>query len=163
MSSNSPPEAVSANMVTTSNESTKGLKVVWTDDVLVSVLRTQKDAGNQASNGWKPSIWTVAAAKLLAEGSKKDGEKTSNKCSNHWTNVSLILITMMFLLNVLILNVAQRPICRHTEFAWFQWFWMGRWHENGDSTRWRLEKVKGGNVLSFVTTPRAFFDVFLTE
>ncbi|KAF8835866.1 hypothetical protein BDN67DRAFT_984333 [Paxillus ammoniavirescens] len=84
MSFNSPSEAVLANMVTTSNKSAKGLKAVWTDkddNILVSVLRTQKDAGNQASNGLKPSVWTVAVAKLLAEGSKKGGEKTSNKCN----------------------------------------------------------------------------------
>ncbi|KIK75048.1 hypothetical protein PAXRUDRAFT_97803, partial [Paxillus rubicundulus Ve08.2h10] len=74
-----------------SNEGAKGLKAVWTDkdnEALVSVLRIQKDAGNQAGNGWKPSVWTIAAAKLLADGSKNGSEKTSSKCSDHWTNVS---------------------------------------------------------------------------
>ncbi|KAF9230821.1 hypothetical protein BU15DRAFT_8049, partial [Melanogaster broomeanus] len=72
-----------------SNEGAKGLKAVWTDkddETLVSVLRIQKDAGNQARNGWKPSVWTAAAAKLLADGSQKGGAKTSSKCSDHWTN-----------------------------------------------------------------------------
>ncbi|KAF9233541.1 Myb/SANT-like DNA-binding domain-containing protein [Melanogaster broomeanus] len=90
MSSDSPPDVVSANIVTTSNEGAKGLKAVWTDkddETLVSVLRIQKDAGNQAGNGWKPSVWTAAVAKLLADGSQKGGAKTSSKCSDHWTNL----------------------------------------------------------------------------
>ncbi|KAF9218368.1 hypothetical protein BS17DRAFT_646931, partial [Gyrodon lividus] len=64
------------------------LKAIWTNKdnkTLVAVLCIQKDAGNQARDGWKPSVWIVAAAKLLMEGSKKDGEKTSTKCSDHWT------------------------------------------------------------------------------
>ncbi|KAF9228057.1 hypothetical protein BS17DRAFT_662743, partial [Gyrodon lividus] len=84
--SKSPSEASPA---TTSNGGTKGLKAIWTDKdnkTLVAILCIQ-DAGNKAGNGWKPSVWTVAAAKLLVEGSKKGGEKTSTKCSDHWTNL----------------------------------------------------------------------------
>ncbi|KIK73207.1 hypothetical protein PAXRUDRAFT_93049, partial [Paxillus rubicundulus Ve08.2h10] len=67
------------------------LKAVWTDKdnkALVSVLHIQKDAGNKAGNGWKPSVWTIAGAKLLADCSKKGSKKTLSKCSDHWTNVS---------------------------------------------------------------------------
>jgi hypothetical protein len=58
------------------------------DDILLRVLRAEKEKGNQADSGWKKVVWTAAAAALEASGSKKGGKKTAIKCHHHFGNVS---------------------------------------------------------------------------
>ncbi|KAG6917476.1 hypothetical protein DXG01_002339 [Tephrocybe rancida] len=69
---------------------TSGTCCIWTDaddEIMVCVLRLQKDGGNQSGAGWKKQVWTIVAAALEKEGVKKGAEKTSSKCSDHWSNL----------------------------------------------------------------------------
>lgn len=67
------------------------------DCILIERLLTQKAAGNQAQSGWKPSVWSAVAAGLSEIAVNGQAEKTTAKCSDHWSNVrtqvSLLLNT----------------------------------------------------------------------
>ncbi|TFK86406.1 hypothetical protein K466DRAFT_600361 [Polyporus arcularius HHB13444] len=51
------------------------------DAILVKVLKEQRDAGNQADNGWKQVAWNAAAAALVGG---PGGVKSWTGCRDHW-------------------------------------------------------------------------------
>jgi hypothetical protein len=55
------------------------------DELFVSVLVAEKQAGRQSESGWKRSSYQVVVDALK----KKLGvEYTTDQCQNHWSNVS---------------------------------------------------------------------------
>ncbi|KAJ6552892.1 hypothetical protein B0H19DRAFT_879593, partial [Mycena capillaripes] len=41
----------------------------------------------QSDNGWKPQVWPLCCDAVAAEKGK-GGEKTAEKCADHWTKVT---------------------------------------------------------------------------
>lgn len=77
--------------ITLSKPSEPGKKAYWTSfdsATLVSQLKLERDAGNQADNSWKTTVWTRCAAKLNSIRTK-GAEKTPNGCRDHWSTVSV--------------------------------------------------------------------------
>ncbi|KAG6823560.1 hypothetical protein H0H92_009809, partial [Tricholoma furcatifolium] len=78
-----------------SSTGTAAVRCIWTnadDEIMVHVLRQQKDAGNQSGAGWKKQVWTIVAAALEKEGVRKGAEKTASKC----------IIGLMYVVNLLL-------------------------------------------------------------
>jgi hypothetical protein len=42
----------------------------------------------QSDNGWKPQVWPLCRDTVAGENGK-GGEKTAEKCADHWTNMSI--------------------------------------------------------------------------
>ena len=72
------------------NPNASGGCCIWTDVndcLMVECLKQKKDSGNQSGAGWKKQVWTAVQEILAEKGSRRGGEKTVVKCSNHWANV----------------------------------------------------------------------------
>jgi hypothetical protein len=69
----------------TSNPKTKRYQWTTTEKArVIAILKSEKDAGNQADNGWKNCVWTTVSNEL-----KKDGFMRSAKsCKEQWREVS---------------------------------------------------------------------------
>jgi hypothetical protein len=90
-----------------SNQSKLPKKAKWSsadDNALLSVLKAQQAAGNQADNNWKKVVW-VAAEQALAGSEKLSGgaAKKAKSCNDRWGTVCDIVCTF----RVLILLAAQ--------------------------------------------------------
>ncbi|TFK59918.1 hypothetical protein BDN72DRAFT_864755 [Pluteus cervinus] len=70
--------------------SSQATRCTWTDrddQIMLEVLKTEKDAGNQSENGWKKAVWTRVAAALAEKGVQKAPVKTGEKCQDHFGNL----------------------------------------------------------------------------
>ena len=57
------------------------------DRILVETLIKQKAAGNQAQSGWKATVWSAVVTELKKIAVGGEAEKTTTKCSDHYSNV----------------------------------------------------------------------------
>ena len=57
------------------------------DKIMLEVLKMEKANGNQSDSGWKSPVWTAVLDALKKDGSNKGGEKTSDRISDHFSNV----------------------------------------------------------------------------
>lgn len=79
-------------------------RCIWTDAddlAMVTVLKLQKDAGNQSGAGWKSTVWTAVETKLQKSLSK-GAPKTATKCSDHWQKVRHFRLNFIVVLFIFI-------------------------------------------------------------
>ncbi|KIK72877.1 hypothetical protein PAXRUDRAFT_21486 [Paxillus rubicundulus Ve08.2h10] len=88
-----PSETPAAEPAVTMNR--KSQRMMWTsnnDAKMLGVLWECKLAGDQSNNSWKKKVWTVVAHALK---DSPGGMKNSQKCMDHWGNVSAVTVTML--------------------------------------------------------------------
>ena len=73
-------------------------KAIWTtadDQALVAELLAQKDAGKQADNNWKASVWPACELALQGSEVRSGGAKKLAKgCKDHWNYVCILFLML---------------------------------------------------------------------
>ena len=76
-------------------------KCQWThkdNEIMIKALLAAKTNGAQSGNGFKPVVWGTVAVKLKEQNPNASGaEKISDKCLDHWHNVSIIIFIIYIL------------------------------------------------------------------
>ncbi|KAH6911967.1 hypothetical protein BKA70DRAFT_1266082 [Coprinopsis sp. MPI-PUGE-AT-0042] len=68
-------------------------------DILLRVLKKEKDGGNQSESGWKKTVWSTCASAFAAETSN-DPPKTGAKCNDQFGKLKEAYNEVNYLVNL---------------------------------------------------------------